>query len=367
MAMTPEALAEVFGPARGRIYLDAATYGLPPKATVRAMRRAIAAWQAGTGHWIEDWDSAAEDARDSIADLLGVERTTIATLPAASVGVGLVAQSLRAGDEVVVPVDEFASVLHPLLVAEQRGIRVRQVTLEGLPEAIGGRTTLVATSVVQMQTGRAAPVADVMEAARRYGTRILLDATQSLPVTPFPCDIAGVDYLVAAGYKHLLCPRGTAFLYVRPEALDTLAPIDANWRSTDQPYARYFGGPLRPAPGALRFDVSQAWFSWVGARESLRLLADWQRDRTLGLVRRHAARLAAGLGVDDPGTTLVCVAVDDQARLARALRGARIRAAIRGSALRLSPHLHNAVSDIDRAIEVVAPFVAGAAGRRPRP
>jgi selenocysteine lyase/cysteine desulfurase len=354
-----DGVASVFSPARGRIYLDAATYGLPPRPTVLAMRRAIAAWQAGTGRWIEDWDTAAEGARDSFAAILGVDRSEIATHPAASIGVGLVAASLRKGDEVVVPDDEFASTLYPLLVAERRGVRIRQVPLGGLPDAIRAGTTLVATSLVQMQTGRLAPLREIIEAARRHDARILLDATHAIPVTPIPGDIRDIDYLVAAAYKHLLCPRGTAFLYVRRDRQDDLQPVDANWRSTDLPYQRYFGGPLHLAPGAARFDVSHAWFSWVGARESLSLLAAWQQDGTLGLVRRHAARLAEGLGVPDPGSTLVCVRADDQDGLARALRTGRIRAGIRGTSLRLSPHLHNQPQELERAIEVLAPFVVG--------
>ncbi len=153
-----EVIASAFDPAPGRTYLDVATYGLPPRDTVRALRRAIAAWQRGTGRWIEDWDSAAEACRASFAQLIGASTAEIATQPAVSVAVATIAASLRPGDEVVVPDNEFTSVLYPLLVAEQRGVRVRQVPLGGLPDAIHAGTTLVATSLVQMQTGIAAPL-----------------------------------------------------------------------------------------------------------------------------------------------------------------------------------------------------------------
>ncbi len=167
---------------------------------------------------------------------------------------------------------------------------------------------------------------------------------------------------MCAGYKHLLCPRGVAFLYVREAAWDTVTPIAAGWRAGDLPYGRYFGGPLQLAPDAARFNVSQAWFSWVGARESLRLLNEWQAAGVFGEVLAQAARLAAGLGVTDAGTTLVCVPIGDDAGLARALKRARIRASVRGGSLRLSPHAHTTDADIERAIEVIGPFVAGRAG-----
>lgn len=354
-------IGSAFAPARGRIYLDAATYGLPPRDTIAAMRRALRQWQTGVGHWIDDFDSAADPARDSFAQLIGTTPDEVATIPAVSVGVGLVAQSLRPGDEVVVTIDEFTSVLFPFLVAARRGVRVRQVPLGGLPDAIAPSTTIVATSLVQMQTGRAAPIADIVRAARRHGTRILVDATQSVPVTPLPVPIGDIDYLVAAGYKHLLCPRGVSFLYVRRDHWDQLEPLDANWRSAVPAYGHYFGGPLELAAGAHRFDVSHAWVSWIGARESLRLLAAWQADGSIGRVRGHAAALAEGLGVTDPGTTLVCVRTDDDRGLERAVRRARIKGSMRGGALRLSPHLHTTDEDVRTAVEALRPFVSGPA------
>ena len=49
-----------------------------------------------------------------------------------SVGVGLVAAGLGPADEVVVPDDEFTSVLFPLLVARERGATVREVPFDRL-------------------------------------------------------------------------------------------------------------------------------------------------------------------------------------------------------------------------------------------
>ena len=163
---------------------------------------------------------------------------------------------------------------------------------------------------------------------------------------------------MCAGYKHLLSPRGAAFMYVRESSWDSVPPIAAGWRAGDLPYGRYFGGPLQLAHDAARFNVSLAWISWVGARESLRLLVEWQAAGAIDGVRALAARLADGLGIPDKGTTLVCAPISDEAGLARAVKPARIRASVRGGSLRLSPHLHNTAADIERAIEVVAPFVA---------
>src|SRR5437763_3267734 len=94
MCGVDDALAEIrelFDPAPGTIYLDAATYGLPPRPTVAAMHQAIDDWQSGRADWIRSWDQAGERCRAAFAQLIGTTSRTIALLPTVSVGVGVVA------------------------------------------------------------------------------------------------------------------------------------------------------------------------------------------------------------------------------------------------------------------------------------
>src|SRR4029450_13871694 len=120
----------------------------------------------------------------------------------------------------------------------------------------------------------------------------------------------GIDYLLCAAYKHLLSPRGVAFMYVARERWNAVEPILANWRSARDPYNNYVGGGLDLAPTAARFDVSLAWFSWVGASESLRLLAAWRRQGLLPEVVALARTLANQLGLPEPLGSVIGVPVD---------------------------------------------------------
>jgi selenocysteine lyase/cysteine desulfurase len=348
-----------FRPGEGITYLDTATYGLPPLATVQALEAAIRAWQAGTGDWIRDWDEPTDQAPRDFASLIGAPADTIATIPAASVGTGLVAGILGEGDEVVVPADEFTSTLFPLLVAKERGADIREVAFDAVAGSIGPSTRMVAVSLVQMQTGRVADIAAIVDAAERHDARLLVDATQGIPFVPLDGVIDRIDYLVCSGYKHLLSPRGTAYLYVRRDRWDELEPRNANWRSADQPYARYFGGPLTLAPDARRFDVSRAWFPWVGATASLRLLAEWQVAGAFDAVRSLAEGLAERLGVPWYGSSLVCAPLADGEAARTALAAAGIRASVRGTAIRFAVHVYTTDSDLDRAAEAIAPFASG--------
>jgi len=356
--MTTAAIRALFRPELGTVYLDAATYGLPPRPTVEAMARALTDWQAGRADWRRDWEPAGEEARGFFAQLIGAAVEEIALVPTVSVGMGPMVASLQAGDEVVVPDDEFASLIFPLLVAaERRGVVVRTVPFAALAEAVDARTRWVAFSLVQSQGGRTAPLAEICRAARSYGARVLVDATHAIPFVDLAADLPAIDVLICHGYKHLLAPRGAGFLYVRQDRWDELPPVAANWRSADPPYTRSYGGPLAPAAGARRFDVSLDWLAWVGARESLRLLVEWQRDGALAPVRDLARELAARLGAEAPQSSIVSVAVDDASAVLARLSEAGIRAAAPDGRIRLAPHVYNTGDEVDRAVEVLAPLV----------
>jgi hypothetical protein len=119
------------------------TYGLPPRPTVEAMHQAVSGWQAGTADWQREWDQAGEVCRVAFGRLLGAPAEEIALLPSVSVGVAIIAATLSAADDVVVPGDEFTSVLFPLFVAaRERGAVIRTVPFERLADSVGDSTGL---------------------------------------------------------------------------------------------------------------------------------------------------------------------------------------------------------------------------------
>ena len=229
---------------------------------------------------------------------------------------------------------------------------------ERLVEAIAPGTTLVACSLVQMQTGRNAPLRAIVERAAEVGARVLLDATQGIPFVPLGDLVDRIDYLLCSAYKHLLCPRGVAFMAFRDDRVGHVAPILANWRAADRPYGRFFGGPLTLAPDAAMYDVSLAWFPWLGSggvARAARPLAGGRRARGAaapGPRARGGSR--AAMGREHP--RLRPDRRRDRARAALAAAG--IRAAFRGTGIRLSPHVYNDAADIARAVEALAPVVA---------
>ncbi len=330
-------------------YLNTASYGLPPRPAWEAVQVAQDEWRHGrTG--FDGWDESVGRSRASWARLHGVEAEDVAIGPQVSPFVGLVAASLEPGTEVLAAREEFTSLLFPLLVQQARGVRVRLVALDELAEAVDAGTGLVAVSAVQSSDGRLADLDAIAAAAAHHGARTLVDATQACGWLPL--DAARFDHVVCAGYKWLLAPRGTAFLYARPEARERLTPHLAGWYAADPPMANLYGGPLRLGAGAKALDVSPAWMSWVGQAPALELL------EAVGIETVHAhdtalaARFREGLGIEPAGSAIV--SLDLPAEAADRLAAARVRCAGRGGLTRFSFHLANREADVDRALEVLA-------------
>ena len=332
--------------AAGRGYLNTASIGIPPRATVGAMQEAVAAW----GHGLADapsYDAPVEAARRSFARLVRTAVDDVAIGPQVSVMIGAVLASLPAGSEVVAYRGEFTSVLFPLLARDDVSIRLAD-TVEDLPETIGPATGLVALSAVQSADGTVADLDAVRAAATAHGAMTLLDATQACGWLPL--DATEWDVLVCGAYKWLMSPRGTAFMAVRPERLEAIRPLYANWYAGGDPWDAIYGPPLRLAPDARRLNVSPAWLSWVGTVPSLALIEE------IGVETIHAHdvalanRFRAGLGLPEGDSAIVAVARDiAPARLAEA----GVRLSSRRGALRAAFHLYNTEADVDRALELL--------------
>jgi selenocysteine lyase/cysteine desulfurase len=323
-------------------WLNTASYGLPPRPTVDAVRRVLDEWQRGARPWSE-WDEATGRSRAGFARLVGASADDVAVGATVSQILAPVAASLPAGAEVVVPDVEFTSNLFPWLVQD---LNVRTVPADRLADAVGPRTAAVAFSVVQSATGEIAAVDDVLTAARDVGALVVADATQA--VGWLPVDAPRFDVVACAAYKWLMAPRGAAFGYLAEHVRDRIRPSAAGWYAGEE--HAYYGPPLRLAASARRFDISPAWFSYVGAAPSLDLL----NEIGVGPIGAHdvalANRFTAGLGLPPADSAIVSVDVPGaEERLA----AAGVRAAVRDGRLRASFHLYTTEADVDAALDAL--------------
>ncbi len=324
-------------------YLAACTVGLPMNAT----RRAVTADLCGTPD-IAAYSRAVEASRAHLADLVGVTADRVAIGSQTSVQVALLAAALPDGADVLVPEDEFSSLVLPFVHAG-RGIRVRTAPLSRLADAITADTDLVAFSLVQSACGHVADLDAICDAAAAVGARTVCDATQA--VGWMLVDAGRVDALLCHAYKWLCCPRGVAFLVLSEDYARTLTPVQAGWYAGDDPWASCYGGGADLAACARRFDVSPAWQAFVGAEPALRSFAAADMQAVHAHTTGLAARFRAAVGIEEPETaTAIVTWLDpDGADLAR-LQSAGITASGRNGRARVAFHVFNDADDVERAV-----------------
>ncbi len=353
-----------------RVWLDTASMGLLAQPVREVLRREIDSWNEGTAAW-HAWDTRAEEARELFARVLGADRDQVALLNSLSAAASQVAESLAAparsgGANIVVGRDEFQSNLFPWMNQERRGFEVRLVPyrdgairVADLIDATDSNTALIAVSHVQSASGYRIALGRLAQATRERRIRLFVDATQSLGALRVPLE--GIDFVAAAAYKWLLCPRGTAFLYVAAERLEETFPLQPSWKTPEEVYARYYGPPFELAKRASRLDVSLPGLVWLGAVPALALLQEVGpaaiEERDLELAARFRAGLRAlglePLFTESESSPIVALRVRDPKSLCTRLERERIVAAVRGEYLRTSFHFYNDEEDVERALSAL--------------
>ena len=147
-----------------------------------------------------------------------------------------------------------------------------------------------------------------------------------------------------------MSPRGTAFLTMKEQHIGSLRPVDAGWFAGDEVHDSYYGPPLRLAKSARRFDISPAWFSWVGTALALGVLEGFNIAEIATHNIALANRFLEGAGLE-PGVSAI-VSVDVAGGEER-LQAAGILGAVRAGNVRLAFHLYNTEADVDAALDAL--------------
>jgi selenocysteine lyase/cysteine desulfurase len=328
-------------------YLAACTMGIAPAAVRHAMVEEIELWSAG-GATMARYESAITRGRAAFARLVHVDPARVAIGSQVSVQASLIAAAAPDGAEVLCPRGDFSSVAAPFAQQAHRGVRVREVPLEQLADAVGDDTWLVAFSLVQSASGRIADVDAVLEAAARHGARTLVDLTQSAGWLDF--DASRADATVTHAYKWLCAPRGASLMTLSSAFQRELRPVQAGWYAGADIWGSCYGPDIPLAEDARRFDVSPAWQAWVGAAAALELFA----ATDAAAVHAHdvglADELRAALGLTPTGSAIVTWA-DPDGSAVRAMTAAGLTVSGRAGNARVAFHVWNDGNDVTRILD----------------
>ncbi|MFJ8057917.1 aminotransferase class V-fold PLP-dependent enzyme [Streptomyces sp. NPDC096142] len=371
-----------------RVHLNNAGAGLLSRRTLGAMTAHLELEAAIGGYEAADQERDRIDATHAhIARLVGGRADEIALFDNSTHAwnAAFYSMTFKPGDRILTGRDEYgSSVLAYLQTARRHGAEIvvvpddedGQLDTAALADLIDERTRLVGVTHIPTSGGLVNPAAEIGRITRAAGVPFLLDATQS--VGQFPVDVAefGCDMLTATGRKFLRGPRGTGFLWVRPEALEYLDPHVTEIEAATWDGERGF----RWHDGARRFGTWEVSYSNVlglseAVQQALELGMDEIGRRAVALGAELRDRLDALPGVTtyDLGRdrcAIVTMKVDavPTAEVAAALakRGINVSTTVaehsqldtenRGvhPLVRLSPHYYNTEAEIALAVEAIA-------------
>jgi selenocysteine lyase/cysteine desulfurase len=344
------------------------------------MKSALEAGTAGLARKAHPWEitpdkffTGAEEFRTTAARLIDASPDDIAIVPSASYGIATAARNLPIGkgQNILILEEQFPSHYYSWQRrAEETGAQLKVVAwpddhdwtaavLNSLTEDVA----IAALPNVQWTSGGRLDLVRVGKACRKIGAALVLDLTQSLGALPFSVKDVQPDFAVAASYKWLLGPYSVGLFYVASKWQDGI-PLEENW--IQRANARDFSSLILYTDdydaGARRFDMGErSNFALLPAAvRAMKQLLEWRIDQvsgTAGALNRRLASAAQELEFSVPPEDLraphyLCLRrkAGVPRELPEKLAREKVFVSVRGTSIRVTPHVYNTAADCDRLI-----------------
>jgi len=331
------------------------------------------------------WMKTEQQLKQKMALLINANSTDeIAILKNTSEGLSLIAQGLsfNAGDNIVVPAEEFPSNKVVWQALEAQGVDIRLVSVQDATEpeqalitAMDENTRLLSCSSVQFARGLMLDLNVIGKACKQNETLFCVDAIQSLGAMVFDAQACFADFVVADGHKWMCGPEGTALFFCRKQVQPLLQLRQFGWHMLKDAFDfshKNNNAPLadKIADNAQRFESGSPNMMGIAAlNASLALLLEIGIETIERKVIENSDYLLkqlaslADINIISPTqagryagiVTFQKRGVDNEI-LYQHLQNNNVICAYRGDGIRFSPHFHTETQKMDRALEIVKHF-----------
>ena len=238
-----------------------------------------------------------QTARASLSKFVGTTEDNIVFVTNVTVGLNIVARSLDLG-----PGDEILSTDHEYgamdrmwrFLAKEKGFVYTNCVLpiplpttaelvEHFWKHVTPHTRVIFMSQISSPTAIILPIEEICARARKEGILTIIDGAHVPGQLPLDLDNLEVDFWSGNLHKWLMSPKGSGFLFARPEVQHLLKPLVVSW------------GYEAQLPGPSTFiDYNE----WVGTRDIAAFLAvpdaiQFQEDHNWNVVREECFNLAS--------------------------------------------------------------------------
>ena len=245
----------------GLVYLDGNSLGAMPRAARERVRREldvswgrelIRAWN--TAGWID----LPSKVGDRIGALVGAPMGSVVAGDSTSINLfKALTSALELAAPRMVILSDSGNFPTDLYVAEgvcrllARGHELKIVDPEAVESVLDERVAVLMLTEVDYRTGRRHDMRALTEKAKALGIVTIWDLAHSAGALPVDVTGCRIDFAVGCGYKYLNGgPGAPAFIYVRPDLQERIAPALSGWMGHATPFAFELG--YRPAPGIDR-------------------------------------------------------------------------------------------------------------------
>jgi isopenicillin-N epimerase len=237
-----------------------------------------------------DWN----EFRDPLARFVGADRDEIALVRNATEANSYIANGLemKAGDEVLMSDQEHPGGEQPWnLRAKRYGVVVKKFQISRPPknaaeilnrisDAITPRTRIIFVSHITTDTGVVLPAKDIAALARSKGILSAFDGAHVTGMMPLNLHDIGCDFYTSSPHKWLMAPKGSGYLYARPEVQRRVwnTIVTAGWDQPELKAQRFqmIGSSNVPSLWGLRAAIELANFIGMARIERRhRELADY--------------------------------------------------------------------------------------------
>ncbi|HEY8646606.1 MAG TPA: aminotransferase class V-fold PLP-dependent enzyme [Gaiellaceae bacterium] len=255
------------------VYLNHGSFGACPRPVFEAYQRYQRELERQPVEFLaleRSFPARLDAARGVLASYLGASPDNLAFATNASSAVNAVARSLEfvSGDEVLMGDDEYGGMeLLWEYVTRRTGAKVVRRAFDDLVP--GARTKVVFCSHVEWTSGRVNDVAEICRRARDAHVLSIVDGAHAPGQIDLDLEAIGADVYAGNCHKWMCAPKGSGFLYARPEAQRLIDPLVVSWDWGDgaafHELHRWQGtrdpSAFLAVPDAIEFQAAHAWAS----------------------------------------------------------------------------------------------------------
>ncbi len=304
--------------------------------------------------------------REAVGKLINASPQEISLVPNTSYGINMILHGLdlREGDEILTDSSEFPAITSASFKLKKKGVKVKiaDVTPETFEEDLlahlNEKVKLVAMSSTSFLTGVTPVISRMSRKIKSNGSLLLVDGIQTVGASQIDVAEEGIDFLVSGGYKWMMAPQGSGFMFVRRGLLPD--PPWYGWRA-DASYEDFNPYRFTPDAGPRRFELgAYPLVSLIGMTKSAELIHEnssmiYSRVKELS---RIGIECLSDKGMDvltpvEKRAGIVTVKVKNPKRTVEELWKEKIVISPRGVGVRLSAHFYNDEEEVKQACEQI--------------